>query len=111
MFAPFCGLASGRPSQILMVRLGAGAIVISRSPLTPGQAEGVGGVRQASAPRGVGPCAINHPSFYTLTVHITTNNRDMPFAVPVNQPEALTKFSSELFGWTFQTDASALPAA
>ena len=30
------------------------------------------------------------------------NNRIVHFEIPANQPEALTKFYSELFGWKFQ---------
>lgn len=30
------------------------------------------------------------------------NNRVVHFEIPANQPEALTKFYSELFGWKFQ---------
>jgi predicted enzyme related to lactoylglutathione lyase len=30
------------------------------------------------------------------------NNRVVHFEIPVNQPEALTKFYSEVFGWKFQ---------
>lgn len=29
-------------------------------------------------------------------------NRVVHFEIPANQPEALTKFYAELFGWTFQ---------
>ncbi|MGA7226491.1 MAG: VOC family protein [Candidatus Acidiferrales bacterium] len=31
-----------------------------------------------------------------------TNNRVVHFEIPANQPEALTKFYSEVFGWKFQ---------
>ncbi|MGI9070107.1 MAG: VOC family protein [Bryobacteraceae bacterium] len=30
------------------------------------------------------------------------NNRIVHFEIPANQPEALTKFYSDLFGWKFQ---------
>ena len=30
------------------------------------------------------------------------NNRVVHFEIPANQPEALTKFYSEVFGWKFQ---------
>ena len=30
------------------------------------------------------------------------NNRVVHFEIPANEPEALTKFYSELFGWKFQ---------
>jgi len=30
------------------------------------------------------------------------NNRVVHFEIPANQPEALTKFYSDLFGWKFQ---------
>ena len=30
------------------------------------------------------------------------NNRVVHFEIPANQPEALTKFYGDLFGWTFQ---------
>ena len=30
------------------------------------------------------------------------NNRIVHFEIPANQPEALTRFYSELFGWKFQ---------
>jgi predicted enzyme related to lactoylglutathione lyase len=30
------------------------------------------------------------------------NNRVVHFEIPANQPEALTKFYNELFGWKFQ---------
>src|SRR6266705_861876 len=33
------------------------------------------------------------------------NNRIVHFEIPANQPEALTKFYSDLFGWKFQKAA------
>lgn len=30
------------------------------------------------------------------------NNRIVHFEIPANEPQALTKFYSEMFGWTFQ---------
>jgi uncharacterized protein len=32
------------------------------------------------------------------------NNRVVHFEIPAHQPEALTKFYSELFGWKFEKD-------
>ena len=37
------------------------------------------------------------------------SNRIVHFEIPANQPEALTKFYSELFGWNFQK--AAVPGA
>ena len=34
--------------------------------------------------------------------YIMANNRIVHFEIPANQPEALTKFYSDLFGWKFQ---------
>jgi predicted enzyme related to lactoylglutathione lyase len=31
-----------------------------------------------------------------------SNNRVVHFEIPANEPEALTKFYTELFGWKFQ---------
>ena len=33
------------------------------------------------------------------------NNRVVHFEIPANQPESLTKFYSEVFGWKFQKAA------
>lgn len=37
------------------------------------------------------------------------SNRIVHFEIPANQPEALTKFYTELFGWTFQKAPMAGP--
>jgi predicted enzyme related to lactoylglutathione lyase len=34
--------------------------------------------------------------------HIMANNRIVHYEIPANQPEALTRFYSELFGWKFR---------
>lgn len=36
---------------------------------------------------------------------IMANNRVVHFEIPANQPEALTKFYSALFGWKFEKAA------
>src|SRR3979490_1873986 len=37
-----------------------------------------------------------------LEKKIMASNRVVHFEIPANQPEALTKFYSDLFGWKFQ---------
>src|SRR5882724_1105879 len=41
------------------------------------------------------------PTFFIGSI-IMANNRIVHFEIPANQPEALTKFYSDLFGWKFQ---------
>jgi predicted enzyme related to lactoylglutathione lyase len=51
------------------------------------------------------PCAVRKApniNFIGTRENIMANNRVIHFEIPANQPEALTKFYGELFGWKFQ---------
>jgi len=41
------------------------------------------------------------PTTWPLQESLMANNRVVHFEIPANQPEALTRFYSDLFGWTF----------